>query len=137
MRVFFQEGIAASEPYSEALQKLTPICDCPVFLFVCTGFSIDRGLVDQIFLGKQKIFGGSHDAMSVLLDADGGDIAAAYKLIHLLRGVAKKVTIYVPRRAKSAATFLCLGADEIVMSEHAELGPLDVQFLDVATGKQE
>ncbi len=36
----------------------------------------------------------------------------------------------VPRRAKSAATLLSLGADEIILNDHAELGPLDVQIYD-------
>jgi hypothetical protein len=36
----------------------------------------------------------------------------------------------VPRVAKSAATLFVLGAEEIILGEDAELGPLDVQFRD-------
>ena len=36
----------------------------------------------------------------------------------------------MPFWAKSAATLLCLGADKIVLGEHAELGPLDVQIYE-------
>jgi hypothetical protein len=38
--------------------------------------------------------------------------------------------VYVPDYAKSAATFLCLGADMIIMHKNAELGPLDPQIKD-------
>jgi len=41
-----------------------------------------------------------------------------------------KFVALVPRYAKSAATLLIMGADEIYMGRHAELGPLDVQFFD-------
>lgn len=34
----------------------------------------------------------------------------------------------VPRMAKSAATMLAFGADQIVLGEYGELGPLDVQI---------
>lgn len=36
----------------------------------------------------------------------------------------------VPRYAKSAATILTLGANEILMNVHAELGPVDAQIYD-------
>jgi hypothetical protein len=36
----------------------------------------------------------------------------------------------VPRLAKSAATLLALGADEIALGTDGELGPLDAQFID-------
>jgi hypothetical protein len=35
-------------------------------------------------------------------------------------------SVLVPYRAHSAATVICLGADEIVMTKPAELGPIDV-----------
>ena len=35
----------------------------------------------------------------------------------------------VPRMAKSAATMICLGANEIIMSSTSELGPIDPQIL--------
>lgn len=40
---------------------------------------------------------------------------------------AKKFVVAVPRRAKSAATLLSLGADEIHMGMISQLGPLDPQ----------
>lgn len=48
----------------------------------------------------------------------------------LLRRHCGGFSAVVPRHAKSAATLLTLGADEIVFNRHAELGPLDVQIFD-------
>jgi ClpP class serine protease len=38
-------------------------------------------------------------------------------------------SILVPYRAHSAATVMCLGADEIVMTKKAELGPIDITII--------
>jgi len=40
----------------------------------------------------------------------------------------KKLVVAVPRMAKSAATLMCLGADEIHMGPLGELGPIDTQL---------
>lgn len=64
-----------------------------------------------------------------LLNSPGGDVDAAEKLITLVRKRAgnEKVRVIVPDYAKSAATLIALGADEIVMSESSELGAIDPQ----------
>lgn len=68
--------------------------------------------------------------LDVLLDSIGGDINATYQLVAFLRDHSSNLRVMVPDYAKSAATFLCLGADEIYLSKTAELGPLDVQIPD-------
>lgn len=40
----------------------------------------------------------------------------------------EKFTVLLAGRCKSAGTLIVLGAHEIVMTNHAELGPLDVQL---------
>ncbi|HEY8751175.1 MAG TPA: hypothetical protein VIM11_24540 [Tepidisphaeraceae bacterium] len=67
--------------------------------------------------------------IEIWLDSPGGDAHATYKLLLDLRHRCQKLTVIVPDYAKSAATLLCLGADEIFMAPAAELGPLDVQIL--------
>ena len=62
------------------------------------------------------------------IDSPGGDAHAAYKLMLVLRSIAGVVRVVVPDYAKSAATLIALGADEIVMAPDAELGPLDAQI---------
>lgn len=76
------------------------------------------------------------ETIDVILDSRGGDIDASYQLINFLRADCKKLRVFVPNLAKSAATFFCLGADEIWMSNTSELGPLDAQIPDPRSGDE-
>lgn len=69
------------------------------------------------------------EKLDVIVDSSGGDIDAAYHMAKMLSEVAtKKLTFIVPRWAKSAATLLVCGGDEILMGNTSELGPLDPQI---------
>ncbi|MBU4272204.1 MAG: hypothetical protein KKE86_08940 [Planctomycetes bacterium] len=68
--------------------------------------------------------------IALLIDSNGGLARPAYELAMLLRRHCGGFTAVIPRHAKSAATILALGADKIIMNDHAELGPLDVQIWD-------
>jgi hypothetical protein len=59
----------------------------------------------------------------------GGSIEAGYLISKTCKRLAEgKFVVAVPRKAKSAATLLALGADEIHMGLMSELGPIDPQF---------
>lgn len=59
----------------------------------------------------------------------GGSIEPAYQISKLCRAFAKeRFIVAVPREAKSAATLLALGADEIHMGPLSQLGPIDPQL---------
>ncbi len=65
----------------------------------------------------------------LVLNSTGGDVSATYLIAKLCREHTKKTfEIAVPRRAKSAATLICCGADKIHMGSLSELGPIDPQF---------
>ena len=66
--------------------------------------------------------------LDLWLDSVGGDAHATYKLALDLRARARRLRVFIPDCAKSAATLLVLGMDEIYMGPAAELGPLDVQI---------
>ncbi len=70
----------------------------------------------------------AHTAIDIWLESPGGDAHAAYKLILDLKSRCVRLRAVVPDMAKSAATLLLLGVDEIFMAPAAELGPLDVQI---------
>jgi hypothetical protein len=70
------------------------------------------------------------DGVALVVDSAGGDAREAFKLATMLRRHCSSFTAVVPRYAKSAATLLVLGADELHMGADAELGPLDAQLLD-------
>jgi len=67
----------------------------------------------------------------VVINSPGGDARPAFKLACLLRKHCGGFTVVVPYLAKSAATLFTLGADKIIISRFAELGPLDAQIVDI------
>ncbi|XID95414.1 hypothetical protein ACF3MZ_13235 [Paenibacillaceae bacterium WGS1546] len=59
---------------------------------------------------------------------------AAYKIVRMCREhCTNKLSVIVPFMAKSAATLLSIGTDEIIMGPPSELGPIDPQILDKAS----
>lgn len=69
------------------------------------------------------------DNAVLILATYGGDPDAAYRIARALKQSYKKFTLFVFGYCKSAGTLIAIGADEIIMSDFAELGPLDVQVL--------
>jgi hypothetical protein len=55
----------------------------------------------------------------------GGATDVPWRIATALRQSCDEWNILVPFRANSAATLLALGADEIVLGRHGELGPID------------
>lgn len=68
------------------------------------------------------------DNVMLFLTTYGGDPDAAYRLATCLRRNYKKISVYVFGLCKSAGTLAALGADNIVLGDFGELGPLDVQL---------
>lgn len=69
-----------------------------------------------------------NDILMVLV-SNGGSIEPAYLISKVCRRLSKeKFIVSIPRRAKSAATLITLGANEIHMGLLSELGPIDPQF---------
>ena len=59
----------------------------------------------------------------------GGVIEPAYQISKLCKAFAReKFVVVIPRQAKSAATLIAIGADEIHMSILGQLGPIDPQL---------
>ena len=68
----------------------------------------------------------------LVLNSPGGMALAAERLIRVARKYASgKFEVAVPKRAKSAATMVCLGADTVWMGPTSELGPINPQQLFV------
>ncbi|MDX1490758.1 MAG: hypothetical protein R3332_05690 [Pseudohongiellaceae bacterium] len=65
----------------------------------------------------------------LVLQSGGGKIEPAYLISKTCKRLSKKKFIVsIPRRAKSAATLISLGANELHMGLLSELGPIDPQF---------
>lgn len=65
--------------------------------------------------------------VDLMIESPGGDPNAAETLVHTLLSKAGHLRVVVPQAAKSAATLISLAADEILMSNTSELGPIDPQ----------
>ncbi len=78
------------------------------------------------------------EPVDLLLHTPGGDIDQAERIVLLCR---KRVgdaefRVIVPDSAKSAGTLIAIAADEIVMGDPSELGPIDPQiFITTASGE--
>jgi hypothetical protein len=66
--------------------------------------------------------------VTLILVTEGGDADAGYRIARCLQDNYAKFTCIVAGYCKSAGTLVAVGANELVMSDAAELGPLDVQM---------
>jgi ClpP class serine protease len=66
--------------------------------------------------------------LDVVLHTPGGLVLAATQIARAIRAHRSKVTVFVPHYAMSGGTLIAIAADEIVMSRHAVLGPVDPQL---------
>lgn len=71
-------------------------------------------------IGKKK-------KISLFLYSSGGSLDTPWPLVCLLREYCKELEVVIPFKALSAATLICLGADEIVMTPLSSLSPIDPQ----------
>ncbi|MCG2688330.1 serine dehydrogenasease [Candidatus Parcubacteria bacterium] len=88
-----------------------------------------KGDSDQIYRAVTGFSDATKPMLLVLLSG-GGEPGSAYLIGKLCREFSNnnKLTIVVPRHAKSAATLLACAADEIHMGSLSELGPIDPQI---------
>lgn len=63
--------------------------------------------------------------LDLFLHSPGGFLDSAYKIIRICKEYCTEFNVIVPLAAKSAATVIALGANEIVMTVFSELGPID------------
>lgn len=70
----------------------------------------------------------NRDVLLVLLST-GGSIEPAYQIAKLCKSYTRdRFVVVVPREAKSAATLIAIGADEIHLGPLGQLGPIDPQL---------
>ena len=66
-----------------------------------------------------------HHKITLYLYTRGGDTMAAWGLINLLKQFCENYEVIVPSKARSSGALICLGADNIIMTKQATLGPID------------
>jgi len=66
--------------------------------------------------------------LDIVLHTPGGLVLPSVQIAKAINRHEGKVTVFVPHYAMSGGTLIALAADEIVMCEHAVLGPVDPQI---------
>ena len=84
---------------------------------------IAQDVIDFFIEHLDKI--GNTKKISLYLYTRGGNTAAAWNIINLLRMYCDELQVIIPHKAHSAGTIISLGANEIVMTKQATLGPID------------
>lgn len=87
--------------------------------------SIEQGMVDRIY---NAIPDGNKKPILLLIHNHGGRIEPAYLISKTCKELSPKFVVTIPRKAKSAATLIALGGNEVHMGPMSELGPIDPQF---------
>lgn len=100
-----------------------------VFLFLRESLALPHLLALESQLGDREF-----EEVDLVIHSGGGDINIAYQMMELIRLHTHRLFACVPFYAKSAATLLCLGADEIFLDKLAQLGPLDTQVYEEKKG---
>ena len=65
------------------------------------------------------------EKISLILYTRGGNTLAGWSIVNLIKQFGEKFEVIVPSKAYSCGTLMCLGAQTIVMTKQATLGPID------------
>lgn len=68
---------------------------------------------------------GDNGKISLFLYTRGGETLTAWSLVNLIRNFCKNFEVIIPFNCHSAGTLISLGANNIVMTKQATLGPID------------
>lgn len=85
--------------------------------------SIAQDVID-IFINQLDSIG-TTNKISLYLYTRGGDTAAAWNIVNLLRQYCDELQVVIPHKAHSAGTLISIGANSIIMTKQATLGPID------------
>jgi len=121
----------------EKLHRLELMLGKPVWCLVQSGNnnlnSIDQTAKELLFAARDSPapFGLERNKkVALLIDSSGGLAGSAFEIATLFQTHCGGFDAVIPRRAKSAATLIALGADNLILGEFGELGPLDAQVFN-------
>jgi len=69
--------------------------------------------------------------LDIILHTPGGLVLHALQIARAIKAHPARKTVFVPHLAMSGGTLIALTADEIVMNDHAVLGPIDPQLAGI------
>lgn len=118
------------DPY---LRRISALRKRPLLVLVSS--FIDNDTCTKLFDWRREMRHSGQTPLDVLIHSPGGDLSACYQIGRLLSRWAPTWDALVPSLAASGATLICLGSEQVVMSEIAHLGPLDPQVISKRRGK--
>ena len=68
---------------------------------------------------------GDTQKISLFLYTNGGNTLTAWSLVNLIRSFCEELEVIIPSNCFSSVTLISLGADRLVMTKQASLGPID------------
>ncbi len=68
---------------------------------------------------------GVTNKISLVIYSRGGDLLAGWNIVNLIRQFCDELNVIVPMKAHSTATLIALGAESVMMTKQATLGPID------------
>ena len=91
---------------------------------------IDAPTDERTVQAVRDAVSGLSGELGVVLRSPGGCACCSYAIARELKRRFDRVSVFVPLAAKSAAVLIALAADDLVLGNLGELGPLDAQFSD-------
>lgn len=130
-----------SNVHKELLKKIEIKLKSTLVCYYCTPLhpwgalmDHDPDIIEQMLRGLD--FDKYDGDATLLLTTPGGMPYAAGKIVKVFRTYSKVFKTLVVTRSLSAGTLVCLGSDELIMTETASLGPIDPQLQLISPSKQ-
>jgi hypothetical protein len=100
---------------------------CDILAFISPIFEPVDDQVLEICRSRER-----QKNLLMIADTPGGSADAAYRIVRAIHRCygnnGGEFILFVPRYCKSAGTIMALGGSRLIMSQEAELGPIDVQL---------
>jgi len=109
-------------------KKIEELFDTNLLVYIT---SDRRGMEAQIAQDVIDFFIDHLDAIgpvskiTLFLYTRGGDTAAAWNIVNLIKMYCDNFEVIIPHKAHSAGTLISIGAKSIIMTKQATLGPID------------
>jgi len=106
--------------------------ECQVIAYVCgdrpiVGARISDDAIRPMYDHLRALSFGQAEQrrIALYLYSTGGQMETPWKMVTMLREYCDQLLVVIPYKAYSAATMICMGTDKILMTDKAELGPID------------
>ncbi len=129
----YEISLRFSSEINTIISKYSDLQSQYCFLFIMNSEGgIGSFDLDQVFNALPSLNPDKEKSILLTIVSNGGSIEPAYQISKLCRSfTSNKFIVSIPRKAKSAATLLSLGADQIHMGSLSQLGPIDPQLGDL------